>query len=254
MGRAACRHGCLFRLCCVETNYFSHRAYSENMGVIHVPCHWPTPNVHIRCSFSENGSRSWTVCRCLYRCILSPIPLSLSLSFSEKNPTMQINLKQAILDFNANSGELSPGALMKQAECLLTNPDLTRTLKGMDPGNQKSFLDNVDKVCQIVPLFENPWRITSVKAYPTLDDFERVITLGDLCSVVAQLPTSAKLSGVRETPLNLSFKCGRSTVVIPGELDGKGVAIKSFHTPLNAIEKENFQNVSKWLSKCEVRS
>lgn len=109
-----------------------------------------------------------------------------------------------------------PRILRQQAAPLLTDKDLVQKVLGLATEDQKKFIDKVDH------------------AYRTLDlQSARFVTaLGDLCSAIRRLPTSAELSSGLEKCGNIAVARGGFTDTWRGEFDDRHcrrpVAIKAF--------------------------
>ncbi|KAF9644346.1 kinase-like protein [Thelephora ganbajun] len=101
--------------------------------------------------------------------------------------------------------------LRQQATLLLNSKDLVRNVRGLTPEDQTKFVDKVDQ------------------AYSTVGSQNaRLITaLGNLCSEIERLPTSAVLPTLEKRG-NIAVASGGFTDIWRGDMGGTPVAIKAF--------------------------
>ena len=144
---------------------------------------------------------------------------------SPRNPT---RAETAIQEY-ANS-TLTSEHSRQQAAILLSSKELLRNVQGLSQAVQTKFVDKVDKVRQNGPFFPPNVSLISAKAYPTinLQNAKFVISLGNVCSATARLPTSAVLSAGLEKRGAIAVASGGLTDVWRGEYNGEQVAIKAF--------------------------
>ena len=125
---------------------------------------------------------------------------------------------------------------IQRAKILLTRRHLVEALGQRAPDEQVQVLDEIDKVCQPLPLYRNLWLNTSPKAYPTIDreTVKYVRILGRACSDIVQLPASVVISGKLDINGDIAVASGGLTDFWRGKLsdstDGSLVAIKAFRT------------------------
>ncbi|KAF9789416.1 kinase-like domain-containing protein [Thelephora terrestris] len=110
------------------------------------------------------------------------------------------------------NGDLSPEALTQKAVILLTTKDLPQSILGLTPDDQEKFVDKVDQAFR--PL--------------DLNNLKYVDALGNVCSAIQRLPTSAVLSKGLEKRGNIAVASGGFTDIWRGDLGGDRVAIKAF--------------------------
>ncbi|KAF9646894.1 kinase-like protein [Thelephora ganbajun] len=110
----------------------------------------------------------------------------------------------------ANSN-LTPEASRQKAALLLDSKDLVRNVRGLTPEGQTKFVDKIDQ------------------AYSTIGSQNaRLITaLGNLCSAIERLPTSAVLFTLEKRG-NIAVASGGFTDIWRGDMGGTTVAIKAF--------------------------
>ena len=130
------------------------------------------------------------------------------------------------------SSRLAPEGLRQQARVFLANKDLASHILGLSAEHQEKFIDKVDQVCRDLLLFffAEPQTHCFSQAYPTLDsqNAKYIIALGNLCSAILRLPTSAILSeGLKKQGI-IAVASGGLTDIWKGGLGRTQVAVKAF--------------------------
>ena len=117
----------------------------------------------------------------------------------------------------------------QRAAPLLNSKGLLQNVRALAPEDQTKFIDKIDQVCRswLIILFQY---LPSIKAYPTIDsqDTKAVTALGDVCSAIGQLPTSAVISAGLEKHSKIITASGGLADTWRGEYDATQVAIKAF--------------------------
>ncbi|KAF9647761.1 kinase-like protein [Thelephora ganbajun] len=133
------------------------------------------------------------------------------------------------------NSNLTPETSRQQAALLLNSKDLVRNLRGLTPEDQTKFVDKIDQ------------------AYSTLgsQNARSVTALGNLCSAIGQLPTSAVLSTGPEERGNIAVASGGLTDIWRGDLGGAPVAIKAFRIypaqNLKEVKEILWKRVPTWM-------
>ena len=107
--------------------------------------------------------------------------------------------------------------------------ELLRNIQGLGPEDQRKFVDKVDRVRRDCLLFRDIFSIVSAKAYPTANpqDAKFISALGNVCSAIGRLPTSAVLSAGLEKHGDMALASGGLTDVWRGKLWDAEAAIKA---------------------------
>ncbi|KAF9643163.1 kinase-like protein [Thelephora ganbajun] len=107
---------------------------------------------------------------------------------------------------------LTPEASRRQTAFLLNNKDLVRDVLKLTPEDQVKFIDKIDQ------------------AYSTIcsQNARSIAALGDLCSAIERLPTSAVLSLGLEKHGSVPAASGDLTDIWRGYVGGSSVAIRAF--------------------------
>jgi len=137
-------------------------------------------------------------------------------------------LKAKIQDFLDD--HLPSKRLRQKTGFLSTGEGLLRVAQELTLEEQAKLVDKIDQVCRSACLSTTPPTLLSTQLYPTLsaEDARTLNVLGELCSVLDRLPTSAVISAGLERHGATSIGSGGVMNVWLGVHDGERVVIKEF--------------------------
>ncbi|KAF9647758.1 kinase-like protein [Thelephora ganbajun] len=134
----------------------------------------------------------------------------------------------------ANSN-LTPETSRQRAALLLNGKDLARNVRGLTPEDQTRFVDKVDQTYSTV----------------NLQNTRFIAALGNLCSAIERLPTSAVLSTGLEKRSNIAVASGGFTDIWQGDTRDRSVAIRALRmypaSNLKEAKKILWKRVPTWM-------